>query len=150
GREAMIFDPNLALNFVLLAMLVLVAIFIAVTRSLLAAIILMSVYSLISAIWLVVTDAADVAFTEAVVGAGVSTIILLGAILLTRGEVQARKPGRLIFPALAAIIAGGLLVYAALSLPDFGDPASPANAYVGRSYLVSTPQEIGSPNVVTA
>ena len=48
----------------------------------------MGVYSLVVAVWLVVMDAPDVAFTEAVVGAGVSTIILLGAILLTRGEAE--------------------------------------------------------------
>jgi multicomponent Na+:H+ antiporter subunit B len=144
------FDPNLTLNFILLAMLVIVAGFVAATRSLLAAIILMSVYSLVSAIWLVVMDAADVAFTEAVVGAGVSTIILLGAILLTRGEVQKPKLSKLIFPAIAAVISGGLLIYAAMDLPGFGDPASPANAYVGHSYLVSTPNEIGTPNIVTA
>lgn len=146
----MSFDPNLALNFVLLAMLITVAGFVAATRSLLAAIILMSVYSLVSAIWLVVMDAADVAFTEAVVGAGVSTILLLGAILLTRGEVQKPQLLKLIFPAIAAIITGGLLIYAALSLPDFGDPISPANSYVGHAYLQSTPTEIGAPNVVTA
>ena len=146
----MTFDPNLALNFILLGMLGIVAGFVAMTRSLLAAIILMSVYSLVSAIWLVVMDAADVAFTEAVVGAGVSTIILLGAILLTRGEVQKARLAKLVFPAIAAFISGGLLIYAALDLPDFGDPASPANAYVGRAYLQSTPGEIGAPNVVTA
>jgi multicomponent Na+:H+ antiporter subunit B len=144
------FDPNLALNFILLAMLVIVAGFVAATRSLLAAIILMSVYSLVSAIWLVVMDAADVAFTEAVVGAGVSTIILLGAILLTRGEVQKPKLSKLVFPATAAVVSGGLLIYAAMDLPNFGNPASPANAYVGHSYLVSTPGDIGAPNVVTA
>jgi multicomponent Na+:H+ antiporter subunit B len=144
------FDPNLALNFILLAMLVIVAGFVAVTRSLMAAIILMSVYSLVSALWLVVMDAADVAFTEAVVGAGVSTIILLGAILLTRGEVQKPKLAKLVFPAIAAIISGGLLIYAAMDLPGFGNPTSPANAYVGHSYLQSTPGDIGAPNVVTA
>jgi multicomponent Na+:H+ antiporter subunit B len=144
------FDANLALNFILLAMLVAVAGFIARTRSLLAAIILMGVYSLVSAIWLVVMDAADVAFTEAVVGAGVSTILLLGAILLTRGEAEKPSLRGLIIPGLIAVAVGGLLVYAALDLPLFGDPTSPANAYVGRAYLESTPQEIGTPNVVTA
>jgi multicomponent Na+:H+ antiporter subunit B len=146
----MTFDPNLALNFILLAMLTVVAGFVAATRSLLAAIILMSIYSLVSALWLVVMDAPDVAFTEAVVGAGVSTIILLGAILLTRGEVQTPKLSRLVFPALAALVSGGLLVYTALDLPNFGDPISPANAYVGHSYLATTSGEIGTPNVVTA
>ena len=144
------FDASLALDLVLLAMLVVIAGFIARTRSLLAAIILMGVYSLVSAIWLVVMDAADVAFTEAVVGAGVSTIILLGAILLTRAEAEKPALAKLIVPALVAVVTGGLLVYAALDLASFGDAASPANAYVGRIYIERTPVEIGAPNVVTA
>jgi multicomponent Na+:H+ antiporter subunit B len=144
------FDPNLALNFILLAMLVAAAGFIARTRSLLAAIIMMGVYSLVSAIWLVVMDAADVAFTEAVVGAGASTIILVGAILLARSEAEKPSLQRLIVPGLVAALVGGLLIYAALDLPFFGDPTSPANAYVGRAYLETTAQDIGVPNVVTA
>ena len=77
-------EAGFALNVALLLMLISVGIAIATTRSLLAAILLMGIYSLVSAVWLVVMDAADVAFTEAVVGAGVSTIILLGAMLLPR------------------------------------------------------------------
>ena len=81
-------EANFALNIALLLMLVVCGVAIARTRSLLAAILLMGVYSLVSAVWLVVMDAADVAFTEAVVGAGVSTIVLLGAILLARGRTE--------------------------------------------------------------
>jgi multicomponent Na+:H+ antiporter subunit B len=144
------FDVNLAINLVLLVMLLVVAGAIVLMRSLLAAILLMGIYSLISAVWLVVMDAADVAFTEAVVGAGVSTIVLLGAILLTRGETEAPDWRRLVAPGLVAVIVGGLLIYAVTGLPEFGDPSSPASAYVGRAYLESAGKDIGTPNVVTA
>lgn len=144
------FDANLMLDIALLVMLLVVAGAILRTRSLLAAIILFSIYSLISSVWLVVMDAADVAFTEAVVGAGVSTIVLLGAILLTRGEAEKPDWRRLIAPALLCAGVGGLLIFAATGLPALGDPASPANAHVGRAYLEQTPKEIGVPNVVTA
>lgn len=144
------FDANLAIDVALLLMLCVIAGAIVRTRSLLAAIVLMSIYSLVSAVWLVVMDAADVAFTEAVVGAGVSTIILLGAILLTRGEADRPRWRGLIAPSAVAIGAGGLLIYAVLGLPDLGDPASPANAHVGRAYLEATSHDIGIPNVVTA
>jgi multicomponent Na+:H+ antiporter subunit B len=43
-----------------------------------------------------------------------------------------------------------VLIYAALDLPDFGNPASPANAYVGRAYLEAAGNDTGVPNVVTA
>jgi multicomponent Na+:H+ antiporter subunit B len=143
-------EVNLAIDIALLTMLLVLAAAIAMTRKLLAAILLMGVYSLVSAVWFVVLDAPDVAFTEAVVGAGVSTIVLLGAILLTRAEAEKIGRLRLILPAIVAIATGGLLVYAVLDLPSFGDPTSPANAYVGRAYLDIAPDEVGTPNIVTA
>ena len=91
-------NASLVLDIVLLVMLLVVAGAIVRTRSLLAAIILFGVYSMISAIWLVVMDAPDVAFTEAVVGAGISTIVLLGAILLTRyDDLVTGSPGANMF-----------------------------------------------------
>lgn len=143
-------EANFALNVALLLMLLVSGFAIAWTRSLMAAILLMSVYSLVSAVWLVVMDAADVAFTEAVVGAGVSTIVLLGATLLTRGQIERRSWHAGIGPGILAIGVGVLLAYAATGLPGFGDAASPANAHVGRAYLEQTAHDIGAPNVVTA
>lgn len=143
-------DASFALNVVLLLMMAAIAFAVVRTRNLLAAILLMSVYSLACATWLLVADAADVALTEAVVGAGVSTIVLLGAILLTRGEVERVNWKRMIGPGVLVAIVGGMLIYAASGLPDFGDPASPASSHVGRAYLESTPRDIGAPNVVTA
>jgi multicomponent Na+:H+ antiporter subunit B len=131
-------------------MLLVIAVSIAVTRSLLASILLMSVYSLIVAVWFVVLDAPDVAFTEAVVGAGVSTIVLLGATLLARAETEKRNWRNIIVPLLVALGTGAILLYAVTGLPEFGDAASPANQHVGRGYLETTPEEIGVPNVVTA
>ncbi len=144
------FNASLALDIALLVMLVMVAGAIIRTRSLLAAIILFSIYSLVSAVWLVVMDAPDVAFTEAVVGAGISTIVLLGAILLTRGETEKPDWRRLVAPALICVSVGGVLIYAAMGLPELGDAASPANAHVGRAYLQRTASDIGVPNMVTA
>jgi multicomponent Na+:H+ antiporter subunit B len=78
-----------SISLLLVLLLVAMAFAVVRTRSLLAAILLMSVYSLIECCvagggWML----PDVAFTEAVVGAGVSTIVLLGAILLARGETE--------------------------------------------------------------
>lgn len=143
-------DASFALNIALLTMLVATGVAIATTRSLLAAIVLMGIYSIASAVWLVVMDAADVAFTEAVVGAGISTIVLLGAILLARGHTIRRDWRHLLLPGVLTVSVGGVLIYAVLGLPGFGDAASPANVYVGRHYLQETPRDIGIPNVVTA
>ncbi len=144
------FDASLAIDIALLLMLCVIVGAIVLTRSLLTAILLMGVYSLVSAVWLMVMDAADVAFTEAVVGAGVSTLVLLGAILLTRGETGRIGWRNLVAPGIVTASVGGMLVFAALGLPGLGDPASPANVHVGRAYLEATPSDIGMPNVVTA
>ncbi len=141
---------SLVVDIALLAMLIVIAGAIVFTRSLLASILLMSVYSLVVAVWFVVLDAPDVAFTEAVVGAGVSTVVLLGATLLARTETDRRSWKNAIVPLAVSLGTGAVLIYAATGLPDFGDAASPANSHVGRGYLETTPIEIGVPNVVTA
>jgi multicomponent Na+:H+ antiporter subunit B len=141
---------SLVVDIALLSMLVVIAVAIALTRSLLASILLMSIYSLIATVWFVMLDAPDVAFTEAAVGAGVSTIVLLGATLLARGQSERRTWKNIAAPLAVALAVGAVLVYAATGLPDFGDPASPANSHVGRGYLLTTPDDIGIPNVVTA
>jgi multicomponent Na+:H+ antiporter subunit B len=110
----------------------------------------MGLFSLSMAAWLVIVDAPDVAFTEAVVGAGVSTIVLLGAILLTRAHDAPRTWTDMAAPALAALAAAAALLYAVDDLPAFGDASAPANAHVGRAYLAMVGEDIGAPNVVTA
>lgn len=144
------FQFSLVVDIALLSMLVVIAIAIVLTRSLLASILLMSIYSLIAAVWFVMLDAPDVAFTEAAVGAGVSTIVLLGATLLARGESERRNWKNVAAPLTVALATGAVLIYAVTGMPDFGDPASPANSHVGRTYLQTTPNDIGIPNVVSA
>jgi multicomponent Na+:H+ antiporter subunit B len=47
---------------------------------------LMGIFSLLAASLYVLLDAVDVALTEAAVGAGVSIILMLGALVLTTSE----------------------------------------------------------------
>ena len=49
-------------------------------RNLFAVVMLGSIYSLLAAAMFVVLDAVDVAFTEAAVGAGISTVLALGTL----------------------------------------------------------------------
>ena len=143
-------DAILLLDLVLLGLMLAVGIAIINTRRLFAVAMLSGVYSLLSAAFFVTIDAVDVAFTEAAVGAGVSTTLLLGAMLLTAR--QARKPAtrRIWAPLVACFGMGAALLYAVPDMPAFGDADSPANAYVGQDYLERTPNEIAVPNVVTA
>ena len=62
-------------DIVLLILLAVTGIAVIRTRNLFAAVMLAGIYSLVSAGLFVVMDAVDVAFTEAAVGAGISTVL---------------------------------------------------------------------------
>ena len=64
-------------------MLVLVALLALRMSQLFAVVMLAGVFSLLSAILLVLMDAVDVAFTEAAVGAGITTVFFIVTILKT-------------------------------------------------------------------
>lgn len=138
------------LDIGLMAMLVVVAFAIVRMRSLFAIVMLQGAYSLLSAAWFVSLDAVDVAFTEAAVGAGVSTVLMLAAMLLADRESKPVPMSRQIGPLVIVILAGIAMFYAIGDMPAFGDPNSPANAYVGNDYLAMTEKDIHIPNVVTA
>ncbi len=143
-------DLTQYLDYVLMAMLLAVGVAIVRVRNLFAVVMLMGVYSLLCAAWFVSLDAVDVAFTEAAVGAGISTVLMLAAMLLTARESEPTKPQRH-WAALAVVVAAGAaLLYAVPDMPVYGDAHSVANAYVGRDYLEQTPNDIAIPNVVTA
>ncbi|MEM7730137.1 MAG: DUF4040 domain-containing protein [Pseudomonadota bacterium] len=140
---------TLLLDVGLLAVLVMVAFAIVRMRSLFAVVMLQGVYSLVAAAWFVTLDAVDVAFTEAAVGAGISTVLMLAAILLA--ERKASLPVKRSWGPLAVVvIAGAAMLYAVPDLPAYGDVDSPANSYVGNDYLAKTAVEVDVPNVVTA
>jgi multicomponent Na+:H+ antiporter subunit B len=66
----------------LLTLLAVVTVAIVRQRSLFGVVILTSIYSFLMASVLIVLDAVDVAMTEASVGAGVSTVLLLATLHL--------------------------------------------------------------------
>lgn len=137
------------INFVLFFMLVMTAIAIVQTRRLFAVVIMAGVFSLLSALLFVTLDAVDVAFTEAAVGAGISTVLMLGTIALTtRTENQPVRSG--VLPFFVVFVTGAALVYGTLDMPNFGDPNAPAQLHVAPEYLTNSIEEIDVPNVVTA
>ncbi|MEZ5985879.1 MAG: DUF4040 domain-containing protein [Hyphomonas sp.] len=136
-------------NIFLLAMLFAAAVAIARMRSLFAIVMLSGIYSLVSAAWYVAVDAVDVAFTEAAVGAGMSTVVLLGAMLLTSRTAKPEKPFSRLGPFLVCLATGAALIYATVDLPALGDATSAANTGVGYTYLQVAWFDTAIPNVVT-
>jgi len=118
-------------------------------RNLYAVVMLGSIYSLLAAAVFVVLDAVDVAFTEAAVGAGVSTVLALGTLALTTGREKTltRAPW---LPVIVVCITGMALVYGTLDLAPYGDPNAPVQKHVAPTYLKEAPIKTGMPNVVTS
>ncbi|MFN0164064.1 MAG: DUF4040 domain-containing protein [Burkholderiales bacterium] len=133
----------------LLAMLVASVIIIIRSRNLFAVVVVGGVYSFLMATVLVALDAVDVAMTEASVGAGVSTVLLLGALHLC-GSEEARPMARPWLPLAVSLGTALVLVYGTLELPGFSDPAAPIHNHVVPRYLQEVMNETGVPNVVTA
>jgi len=127
----------------------LTAYFIIRTHHLFAVVMLSGVFSLLSAGLLVMLDAVDVAFTEAAVGAGVSTVLMLGTLTLTvRREKVSQRTNWL---ALAVVtITGAALIYGTLDMPLFGDAMAPSMGHVIPEYMEGTKNIFHIPNVVTA
>lgn len=138
------------INVALLGVLFVLAVAIIRMRSLFAIVMLSGAYSLVSATWFVVLDAVDVAFTEAAVGAGISTALMLGAMLLTSRKAKPEKRLMSLASLLVCLATGAVLIYATIDLPGLGDATSPANSYVGAEYLANVEKDTGVPNVVTA
>ena len=74
------------LTYLLLIFLVVCAIAVARARDLLASVIIFAAYSLVMAIIWQLLAAPDVAITEAAIGAGVTTLLLVAAIAKTRRQ----------------------------------------------------------------
>jgi multicomponent Na+:H+ antiporter subunit B len=133
---------------VLFVFLIATALSIARRTSLFAAAMLFAIYSLLSAGMFTLMDAVDVAFTEAAVGAGISTVLILGALGLT-SATDKRPPNRWI-PKLVVIATGAMLMYGTLDMPHYGDANAPINTHVAPHYIEASATEIGIPNVVTS
>ncbi len=146
----------------ILALLAATAVTVARIRNLWAAVMFTGIYSFLSASWMLILDAPDVAFTEAAVGAGITTILMLATLSLT--PRRQRKSGRLssedfeerpskspLLPLLIVTITGCALVYGTFDMPHFGDPNAPIQVYPNPSFVEkSQPDMHGLPNVVTA
>jgi multicomponent Na+:H+ antiporter subunit B len=122
---------------------------IVVQRNLFSVVVLAGVYSFLMATVLVALDAVDVAMTEASVGAGISTVLLLGALFLC-GSEEAKPLARPWLPLAVTLVIVGALVYGTLGLAAFGDPQAPIHVHVAPRYLQQALAETGVPNVVTA
>jgi len=130
-------------------MLAVVALSLILVKDLFAVAMLTGIYSLLSACFFMVQDAVDVAFTEAAVGAGITTILFL-ATMSKVGKTERAPKQQPWLALLACACVGGLLVYASFDMPIYGDPDAPAQQHVSPRYIEDSPTEVGPPNMVTS
>jgi len=110
---------------------------------------LLGIYSLLSASFFVLMDAVDVAFTEAAVGAGISTLLMLVAITMT-GRTEHPTRHKPLLALAVVVVTGSLLIYGTLDMPYFGSAEAPIHQHVAPRYINDSMQEIGVPNIVTS
>lgn len=137
------------IDIVLLGLLGITAVAVLRERNLFAVAMLSGIYSLLCAALYTTLDAVDVAFTEAAVGAGISTVLMLATLLLV-GHEEKKPTRRPALPLLIVILTGGVLVYGTVDMPPFGAADNPAHLHVAPRYLQESAREVGPPNVVTS
>lgn len=124
-------------NLIVILLLVLLlgtAVTVARMRDLWAAVMLTGIYSFLGASWMMLLDAPDVAFTEAAVGAGIATFLMLGTLALTSRKAKEPESQNLI-PLAVVVVTGGALVYGTFDMPHYGDPQAPVHQHVAPEYL---------------
>ena len=139
------------LDVLLFVILIAAALLALRVRDLLAAVALLAGYSLFAALLFAGMAAVDVALVEAALGAGVTGVLFIAAILTTSRRSADREGSSrrwLLLPAVGAFVA--LMLWASAGLPDRGDPEAPAHNYVAPAYLSGSLEQTETPNVVTA
>lgn len=140
---------TLPIEFVLFVFLIATGVAVARVRDLFAAAMLLGAFSLLAAGLMLLMDAVDVSFTEAAVGAGISTVLILSALSLTdsseKASIQHRFAGKLV-----VVGTGALLIFGTLDMPIYGDPAAPIHNHVAPDYIEGSKSDIQVPNIVTS
>lgn len=119
-------------------------------RNLFVATMLLGIVSFLMALIFVILDAVDVAFTEAAVGAGISTVLYLGTLSLVGAREKTGKK-KSALPLLVSLVVGAVLIYGTFDMPKIGSAENPVQtSNVTDRYLNKSTEEIDVPNLVTA
>ena len=140
---------ELMINAFLVSIMLAIAIALLKSRSVIYTVLLTSAYSLVAALMFITLDAVDVAFTEASVGAGISTVLFLAAMaFLPKKEEQ--TVNKQAFPAVICLVLGGVLIWCSYDLPEIGLATSPIHQHIVPEYILGSRDDIGIPNIVTS
>lgn len=141
---------DLVIVMVLLVFLIAMAVTIHRVAGMMAMVMLFGLYSLLMAGLFMVMDAPDVAFTEAAVGSGISTVLMLVTLSLTRTRYEKTIDKMQWRPLLLVILTGTALIYGIHDIARFGNPNAVVHQHVADRYIDRGQQETDVPNLVTA
>ena len=141
---------DLVIDIVLLSFLIVISLAILKSTHLLAVAMLFGLYSLLVAGQFVVLDAPDVAFTEAAVGTGIATVLMLATLACTRKAQSQAPKQRSRGPFAMTLVVTAMLIYGTHDLPNIGEPTAPPHTEVASYYVKSGQDDTGVPNLVTA
>lgn len=145
----MIENLELLIDIFLLAFLILIAFAAIKITDLFVVTMLFGIFSFVTALLFLDLDAVDVAFTEAAVGAGFTTVLMLSALRLTRAFENV-KHRRSLLGLFIVVLTGAALIYGVADFPNMGDANAPVHQHVAPDYIQLTQLKIDIPNVVTA
>ncbi|QKX02474.1 DUF4040 domain-containing protein [Wolbachia endosymbiont of Dirofilaria (Dirofilaria) immitis] len=136
------------LNITLPLLLLMVTVFIVLSKHLVVSGVLMCAFSSLTALIYLIMNAPDVAMTEASVGAGLSTVFMFAALSLIKNHKinLSHSPTTLFF----MLFLSAYLSYFMAQLPDFGSYDAPIHLHVAPYYIENTEKITDIPNIVTA
>jgi len=139
-------------NLVLLLLLIVTAAGATfLVKELISSVFILGSYSFFLALVWAWLGAVDVAFVEAVIGAGLATVLFLVTLFDTAPkDSRLRRPPPPLAGVLGLPMLGVLLLFVANDLPLFGDATSPPSVHISPGYLGQSFADTHTPNVVTA
>ena len=142
---------NVYLSLFLSLLLVVTELAVIRQHNLFVAVVLLSVYSSLISVIFSFLGAVDVSFTVAVVGTGVSTVLMM-ALIWRIDPTNVAQPSfvRRIAGAGAALFVFSSLICLIDALPRFGDPAAVGQKHISPDYVAGSLPLMHTPNVVTS
>ncbi len=140
--------PPIPVELPIFILHLLTALLIARLRDLFSAAMLTGIFSLLSCCLFTLMDAVDVAFTEAAVGAGISTVLFLGTLSLTAREEKQQKVRSL--PFVVVLVTGAALIYGTFDMPPFGAADAAVHGHpMVQTFIHGAHDDFHIPNIVT-
>lgn len=142
---------NLYVSILFSAFLIIIALMLIRVRGAMQLLVMLSIFSGLMACLHALLGAVDVAFTEAVVGASLSTLFLMALIRqIDPGQLKQGSKRQRLVAGMIALAVAGLLSVGVLAMPEFGDADTPPfNALEDRE-LIQPYEQMHTPNAVTA